>query len=56
MRKIFDRITNWVMCTFCTVHCVHSYKEDRLEYQVVSEVVTDRAIINKANRILGDAA
>ena len=53
MKGILDKITNWAMKTFFTTHCRHTYKGEKLEYEVVSEIVTDRATIEKAHRVLG---
>ena len=55
MKGILDKFTNWVMRTFCTVHYVHHYNGEKLEYQVVSEVVKDRATIDKTNQVLAKA-
>lgn len=56
MKAILDKVTNWAKRTFFTVHYVHTYKDEKLEYQIVSEVVTDKVVIEKANRILSDVA
>lgn len=56
MKAILDKVTNWAIRTFFTVHYVHTYKDEKLEYQIVSEVVTDKVVIEKANRILSDVA
>jgi len=56
MKGIINKFMDWLARTFFTVYYAHSYNSGKLEYQVVSEVVTDKATIEKANVVLAEAA
>lgn len=37
MKKLFIKLTNWVLKTFFSRHYVRTYGAERLEYQVAGE-------------------
>ena len=45
MKGIVNKLTTWAMRTFFTMHYVHTYKGEKLEYEVVRETVAEKIAV-----------